>query len=111
MVPEPGPVLDYATPQPRREAPQPIGFRALVTGAVVAGVGVVATLLREWLRGAAGVTVGITYAILCMLALAALCETLFFRRNVSDPTRAVIASAANVGAAVGLLALWRALYV
>ena len=112
MAPEQGRVLEYATPRPER--PRPIGRRALLTGAAVALVGAMAALLQDALPGrlrmGAGVTFGIACGVLCIVALTAGWETLFFRRNVADPGRAALACVGNVAATACLLALWRGLH-
>ena len=109
MGPEPGPVLEYATPGPPQAGPRPVGYRALVVGATLAAVGAVAALCGPWLPGRLGAVATAAFVMACAglvaVSLVAGCETLFFPGNVTDHKRAVLATALNLCGVVALVAL------
>ena len=114
MAPSPAPMLQYETPRATMaDRPRPVGHRALVAGATLGGVGAVAVALSVLLAGRLSMLAGATFAVACagvaIVALSVGSEALFFRRNVADPKRAVLATLVNVCIAFALLALWRGL--
>src|SRR5215207_11513774 len=107
----PDPILQYETP-PRAPSVvrRPVGFHSLVAACTLFCVGFVGLVLAVSVKGEVGelgkVFLGITSALMCVVAPIAAAEVQFFERNVSDRRIALAGSLANLLGAVVLVCLW-----